>query len=578
MKVGYEMKTIGVTGKSGTGKSYIARKICENFKNSQIITMDKIFSQLINQSKVIHQLENEFPEKNLVENGKINLDLILSDKTFFSRIYSLIQSDLEKQVLSQMNEYRDKNIDTLVIEWWGLPKTDLMNLCDCSVYVDSAKRLEALEKREKYINQKDIDARDDVLAVDYEKCDYDVTVENDMTEETIDKAIQKIQKEIETPTMQPEMHLEEFRKVVEKIGNKYNAILSQRQKQNPLEIKAYMMLTELTKTKSAIELGGNFKKSLGSIMTEQDKANYITKINTIIKDAQSEFPEDEITQDDVEQVLQEKSAPTAELIKACSTEIKQASLDTNHSISSAIYCSPDELEDGKLKRSKDVINIKGEIGEYTFAQTGTLVCNGYLLRKSGVGVEQGGGICIPGEANFVHAENGRAILNEPVYVYLMKTNQFEPVVSIADKEGIPQIDFSGEWTSDRDVERMDMRVKQYTDVTEMLEYMQIFSLKDRETYRLFFIIFVEEWKKQILDLLKQGKIHYINGECGKNTIKEIVDIKQQPKNEKYTITKNDIIPIAKDSKVTSEIEDALEDMEGLEKTPEIEQKNSQNLE
>lgn len=368
--------------------------------------------------------------------------------------------------------------------------------------------------------------------------------------------------ELERSTMEVEMHLDDFKQRMGQVIARYNDILSM---QDDSQIRAYNMLTDLKKTKNTMELGGSFKRSLKATMTEEEKEKYTSKINEIIEKTQSEYPEDGITQDNIEEFLKEKSKNVAELIKECKKEIKQVSTETNHIVSSAIYCSPEELTGGKLNRSKDVLNIEGDIGDYTFAQSGTLIDNPYILRKSGKGVCQDRDICIPGEEDLVHSENGRAILSEPVYVYLMKTTQFEPVVSIEDREGLPQINFSGEWISDKDIDRVDMKVKKYTDVTEMLKYIQIFSVSDRETFENLADSSYEEKMGMISELIKQGRIHYINGECGINSRQEYL---QDIEGERNVITKEGVIISAKKEEVAMEKENASEIIQQLEKSPE----------
>lgn len=65
----------------------------------------------------------------------------------------------------------------------------------------SGTRLESLKHREKYTTQEDIEKRDEVLSVDYEQYDYDLVILNDHREETVDKVIKKIKKELFLETM-----------------------------------------------------------------------------------------------------------------------------------------------------------------------------------------------------------------------------------------------------------------------------------------------------------------------------------------------------------------------------------------
>ena len=134
------MKIIGITGKSGSGKTYLAKKISKYFNNCIILTIDNICSELMNNPAMIKVLQGEFPnEECLIKDGQINLEKILTSKSIFSRIYQLIENQLIEQVTNKVNEAKAEGIDTIVLEWWGLPKTALMELCDCSVCIESKK-------------------------------------------------------------------------------------------------------------------------------------------------------------------------------------------------------------------------------------------------------------------------------------------------------------------------------------------------------------------------------------------------------------------------------------------------------
>lgn len=64
----------------------------------------------------------------------------------------------------------------------------------------NGKRRKALKHREKHITREEIEKRDEVLKVDYNQQNYDLVLVNDHREETIKKAINKIQKELQLET------------------------------------------------------------------------------------------------------------------------------------------------------------------------------------------------------------------------------------------------------------------------------------------------------------------------------------------------------------------------------------------
>ena len=330
------------------------------------------------------------------------------------------------------------------------------------------------------------------------------------------------------PSLNVEMHFDEFKQSVDEIIRKYDKLLSN----NPSDARAYATLAELRKTRNEIALGGSFKKGLNATMSDQDREYYDLKLNGIINKAKADFPDIERTPENIEFQLEEKSKSIVELIKACKSEIKGASIDAEHIISTAIYRSPEELNGGKLIPSKDVLNLVGEIGNYTFAQSGMLVDNAYLLRKSGKGVCRDKDICIPGDPNLVYSEDGHAMLKDPLYVYLMSTEKFEPVISISLKGDTPAIDFAGEWATESEIDLADLSIIECKDVTEMLDYLQIFSIPDKSIYQQLAQLPYDEKIKQIRTLLEKGQIHYINDECNRNRKFDFPNNKQVPLSKK----------------------------------------------
>lgn len=191
------MILVGITGKSGSGKSYFAKKLAESIEKSSVISIDHIFSRLMNNGQVIDRIVKEYGQR-VLKDGEIDLDVILTNKEIFSKIYEMIGKDIETEVDKELKE-REKNGDkACIMEWWGLPNTDLINQCDCSIYMqaNSTERLTALKKRETYMTQGSMNERDNVLEADYASKEYDLLVQNDYGEKTIAKVVDLVKEQI----------------------------------------------------------------------------------------------------------------------------------------------------------------------------------------------------------------------------------------------------------------------------------------------------------------------------------------------------------------------------------------------
>lgn len=191
------MILVGITGKSGSGKSYFAKKLAESIEKSSVISIDHIFSRLMNNGQVINIIVKEYGQS-VLKDGEIDLDVILNHKEIFSRIYEIIGNDLESEIEGELEEREKSGEKACIMEWWGLPNTDLINQCDCSIYIqaNSKERLEALKNRETYMTQESMTERDNVLGADYASKEYDLVIQNDYNENTITKAVDLVKEQI----------------------------------------------------------------------------------------------------------------------------------------------------------------------------------------------------------------------------------------------------------------------------------------------------------------------------------------------------------------------------------------------
>ena len=191
------MILVGITGKSGSGKSYFAQKLAESIEKSSVISIDHIFSGLMNNGQVMDRIVKEYGQS-ILKNGEIDLDIILNNKEIFSKIYEIIGKDIEAEVDKELKEREKKGEKACIMEWWGLPNTDLINQCDCSIYMqaNSTERLTALKKRETYMTQESMNERDNVLGADYASKEYDLVIQNDYEEKTIEKVIDLVKEQI----------------------------------------------------------------------------------------------------------------------------------------------------------------------------------------------------------------------------------------------------------------------------------------------------------------------------------------------------------------------------------------------
>lgn len=97
------MRLIGVTGKSGSGKSYLANKLGDTLENSKVINFDNIFSNVMNNEAMIAQIYAIYGDK-VIKDGKINLDIILINKEMFNTIFTMVVQEVEERVKQDIEQ------------------------------------------------------------------------------------------------------------------------------------------------------------------------------------------------------------------------------------------------------------------------------------------------------------------------------------------------------------------------------------------------------------------------------------------------------------------------------------------
>lgn len=192
------MILVGITGKSGSGKSYFARKLAESIENSSVISIDDVFFRLMNNGQVIDRIVKEYGQS-VLKKGEIDLDIILHNKEMFSKIYAIIENDLESEIARELKEKEQNGEKACIVEWWGIPNTDLINQCDYSIYIqaNSKERLKFLKNRETYMTQESMEERHNLLGADYASKQYDLVVQNEYNEKSIEEVIHFVKEKIE---------------------------------------------------------------------------------------------------------------------------------------------------------------------------------------------------------------------------------------------------------------------------------------------------------------------------------------------------------------------------------------------
>ena len=185
------MNIIGITGKSGSGKSTFASLLAKELKCKHI-DIDKIGHDAIYRPEILDTLCEKFGTEILDENGKLDRKK-MGDIVFTQRHKMNELSDLTWEFMQQqLDSILSQDDETIILEWILLPHSRYWKKCDCKILVTSNddKRKNIVMERdnisEEYFNKRDSSS------IDYSQISFDYTFENDYQIQTMEKMLDKI--------------------------------------------------------------------------------------------------------------------------------------------------------------------------------------------------------------------------------------------------------------------------------------------------------------------------------------------------------------------------------------------------
>ncbi len=189
------MKLIGITGKTGTGKSTIATALAQKL-DGEYVDIDKIGHQATSDPHITKKLCDIFGSELLDSNGTINR----------KKLGNIVFSDTDKmQILTDITwEYMEQELDNILLQkqqyfifdWALLPKVKFWDMCDFKILVtsDDAIRKKRILERD-HISEEYLEKRDSAT-LDYSKLSFDFIFNNDYTKESMDAFIKVVYNQI----------------------------------------------------------------------------------------------------------------------------------------------------------------------------------------------------------------------------------------------------------------------------------------------------------------------------------------------------------------------------------------------
>ena len=169
---------IGITGKSGVGKSTYARKLAEE-NGFYVIHIDEISHQIMEMPSIKSQLIQIFGDR-IIQNGTIDRkylgDLVFTNRHLYTEMSDIIWGEMKTQINYILSTYND-----VILDWILLPHSRYWKMCDKKILItaDEELRKEKVMIRDN-ISKEYLDTRDSA-SIRYDDFAFDEIIYNEYT-------------------------------------------------------------------------------------------------------------------------------------------------------------------------------------------------------------------------------------------------------------------------------------------------------------------------------------------------------------------------------------------------------------
>lgn len=188
------MNIVGITGKSGSGKSYFSKKLGENLNKSKIVTLDHIFFELINNDEEIKKnIVDKYGERAYNKHQDIDLNVLQKDENCFQYLFKTVEKTLNRKINEIVETEKNNNQENLIFDWFMLPYTDAYKKANFNILVEpeSEERYKNLLSRDKSYTKEVIEKKDRLLNIDYLNYNFDMVVRHNYIDEDLNNYISK---------------------------------------------------------------------------------------------------------------------------------------------------------------------------------------------------------------------------------------------------------------------------------------------------------------------------------------------------------------------------------------------------
>ena len=165
---------IGITGKSGVGKSTYARQIAEE-NGFFVVNIDIVAHRILNLTAYKMLLRDMFGDEIVGESvdRKRLGDLIFTNRHLYKELSRLIWQEMKNQI-----DYILSTHENVILDWILLPHTHYWKMCDKKILVvaDEDERKRRVMARDnitvEYLNKRD------AAGINYDDIEFDEVIKN----------------------------------------------------------------------------------------------------------------------------------------------------------------------------------------------------------------------------------------------------------------------------------------------------------------------------------------------------------------------------------------------------------------
>ena len=161
---------IGITGKSGSGKSTYAQQLAEE-NGFRVVNIDKISHAIMNLPAIKARLTDIFGDK-VIKDGVIDRkylgDLIFENRHLYKEMSDLIWDMMKHRIDNILSAY-----DDVILDWILLPHTHYWKMCDTKILMVANEE----ERKRRVMARDNISleylSKRDAAGINYDNIEFD---------------------------------------------------------------------------------------------------------------------------------------------------------------------------------------------------------------------------------------------------------------------------------------------------------------------------------------------------------------------------------------------------------------------